>query len=112
MCIRDRLQAIAADYGWPGNEPKIITPAKVAPAALRQVVGRYAAPAIVVTVAVKPAADALTLTTSDGDVLELIPQGDDAFVDTTSGALIRFTRDGLRKVTGLEAAGTTLERIP
>ena len=45
-------------------------------------------------------------------MLELIPQGDDAFVDTTSGALIRFTRDGLRKVTGLEAAGTTLERVP
>jgi len=106
------IQAIAADYGWPGNEPKIITPAKVDPAALRQVVGRYAAPAIVVTVAVTPAADALTFSTSDGDMLELIPQGDDAFVDTTSGALIRFTRDGLRKVTGLEAAGTTLERVP
>jgi len=106
------IHAVAAEYGWPEYDPKLITPVKVEPAALRLLAGRYAVPGVTVTVAVTPNGDALTLTTSDGDMLELIPQGKDDFIDTTRGGLIRFTRDASGKVTGLDAGGTTLDRAP
>ena len=106
------IQAIAAEYGWPGYDPKIITPVKVEPAALRLLAGRYVVPGVTVTVAVTANGHALTFTTSDGDMLELIPQGKDDFIDTTRGGLIRFTRDASGKVTALDAGGTTLERAP
>jgi len=106
------IQAVAAEYGWPGYDPKIITPVKVESAALRQLAGRYAVAGVAVKVTVTPNADALTFTTSDGDMLELIPQGKDDFIDTTRGGLIRFTRDSSGKVTGMDAGGTTLDRAP
>jgi CubicO group peptidase (beta-lactamase class C family) len=108
--IRPLILAVAASYGWPGFEPKVITPAAVKPGELAVFAGRYALGKTEVQVRQTAGGRSLELVPPGSETYELIPQGGDSFVDAEDAMPAKFTRDAAGQVAGLEFAGVKLTR--
>lgn len=102
--------AVGRVFGWPESEPRTIVPVAVPARALTDVAGRYTGFGQSVDVA--SVGDVLWATIANGPPpFELFPQGSDLFV-SEEGMPVQFVRDPASgRVTGLSAAGATLERI-
>ena len=100
------LRAVAAEYGWPGRQPRVKTVATVDPSALAPLAGRYELrPGRVLTVALEGG----TLFVIDGPqrielfpesatrFFELVEEHELEFVKGPDGAVIHMLIDGQQK---------------
>jgi CubicO group peptidase (beta-lactamase class C family) len=103
------LIAVGHALGWPGLEPRMIVPVAVPAQALADAAGRYAG--FGQSVDVRPNGDTLRVTIANGrPPSDIFPQGDDLYI-SEDGIPVRFVRDpATNRVTGLTAAGATLQR--
>jgi CubicO group peptidase (beta-lactamase class C family) len=110
--IAQLVQAIAAEYGWPGFKPKILVPTKVSLASLEGLAGRYSAGQAVATISIRPADGSLEISAPNGQQTELIPQGSDLFIDVDRSTRFQFVRDPSGRATEITVMGSKLKRIP
>ncbi|HSH46049.1 MAG TPA: serine hydrolase domain-containing protein [Longimicrobiales bacterium] len=103
------VQSAARVYGWPGLEPRVISPFHVAGPDLNAYTGTYQVGDIVLTVTRTD--DRLLLAQDDGQPLELVPTDIDTFVYMGGGFTVTFHRDEAGGVEALEARGTRVERV-
>lgn len=104
------VAAIAAEYGWAGHDARLITPVPLSRDALSAFTGRYDAGDEVVTVAVSPDGTSLIATVPGDPSFELIPQGDDGFLDADGRAWLNFERDADGQVIAMLVSGQRLPR--
>lgn len=100
--------AVARVYGWPGLQATSITPVPVDSAALDAYAGTYALEGF--RIAVTRTADRLMLSQNEGEPLELVPVGTDAFLYLGGGQLIRFERNETAEVVAIRAGNTRVPR--
>ena len=105
------LQAVAAEYGWPGYGPVMITPVAVTPQQLADVSGVYAEAGGQVEVRPSATGDSLEVLVSNGMRLELVPVGDDVYADIDAGGRSRFERDADGKVVAFNPGFARFARV-
>lgn len=96
-------RAVAAEYGWPDRKTAAVRSVAVEPDELRDAAGRYEFSGFQLTFSVMPDGKGLTVTTGDGHSSELIPQGDDVYIDVSGNERLRFERDNKGQVVALIA---------
>lgn len=107
---REILNAISAEYGWPGYKPRERETVAVAPATLQAYAGEYQFPEFVAAVAVQDGK--LSLTIAGQGTWELLAEADDRFFSLRPGIPpIRFVKDAAGKVTEISAGGLTGKKI-
>lgn len=105
VLIASLLQAVAAEYGWPGYEPTHITPVALSTDQMAVYAGTYRSNEDALTVVVSPDGDVLKVLSIVGEVAELVPEGPDRFIDTQRAAVVTFPRDEAGQVSGVEIGG-------
>ena len=110
MLIASLLQAVAAEYGWPGFEPTRITPIALSPPEMAGYAGTYRSNEDALTVVVSAAGDALKVMSIVGEVAELVPSGADSFIDTQRAIVVTFRRDAAGQVGAVEIGGVVRRR--
>lgn len=108
IVAQEIVLAAARVYGWPGIEPRVITPIALDSAALDAYVGVYQVPAARLTVSRQ--GDRLMLAEDDDAPLELIPTAADAFVYMGGGFTVRFERNAAGEVVALLAMNSRVPR--
>lgn len=110
VLIASLMQAVAAEYGWPGYEPTRITPIALSPDQMADYAGIYRSNEDALTVVVAPDGAALKVLSIVGEVAELVPEGSDRFIDVQRAALVTFPRDAAGRVSGVEIGGVMRTR--
>lgn len=105
------IRAVAAEYGWPGYDPIIITPVAIDAPVLEEIAGDYVYETFRLTLAVSPDRQSLLQTTQSGRRNELIPQGSDAFREIGEGEAVSFERDAEGRVAAMLSGGVRFERV-
>ena len=112
--IAEVAQAIAREYGWSGNTPRVLVPVALSSEGMREFAGRYVFPRA-------SAPTTLVITMEDGRLMarqddeapfELIPTAANEFTPLAPAPLFRFVRDSTGGVTALVAGGARLARQP
>jgi CubicO group peptidase (beta-lactamase class C family) len=107
---REILNAISAEYGWPGYKPREREVVTVAPAVLQSYVGEYQFPDWVAVVTLENGK--LSLVVSGQGTFELLAEAEDRYFSMSAGIPpIRFVKDGAGKVTEISAGGLTGKKI-
>lgn len=109
--VAELMQAIATEYGWEGLEPMTITPVAIDPDRLADFVGRFAIPDTPMTFGVELDQEALWLTFPGSDPVELVPTGEDMFVEARSGQTATFDRDDDGAVRALHIGGGVFRKV-
>ena len=103
---REILNAISAEYAWPGYKPREREVVTVPATTLRGYVGEYQFPAWVATVSLEDGK--LSLSISGQGTWELLAEAEDRFFSMNPGIPpIRFVKDSDGKVTEIAAGGLT-----
>jgi CubicO group peptidase (beta-lactamase class C family) len=110
VLIASLLQAVAAEFGWPGYEPTRITPVALSADQMAAYAGIYRSNEDALTVVVAPDGAALKVLSIVGEVAELVPEGRDRFIDTQRAAAVTFPRDQAGQVSGVEIGGVVRVR--
>jgi CubicO group peptidase (beta-lactamase class C family) len=110
--VREILQAIAREYGWPGAAPRVVVPVAVSPEAIREYAGRYVLPGRPLELSVSVENERLMARQGAGMPFELVPTATNVFTPLVDAPPFRFERDSAGKVTALVVGGTRLERRP
>ena len=107
---REILNAISAEYGWPGYKPREREVVTVAPAILQSYVGEYQFPDWVAVVTLEKGK--LTLVVSGQGTFELLAEAEDRYFSMSPGIPpIRFVKDAAGKVVEIAAGGLTGKKI-
>jgi CubicO group peptidase (beta-lactamase class C family) len=107
------LQAVAAEYGWPGVAPRVITPIAVSQETMRELAGLYVLlGARPVEMRIEVRDGRLMGTQGTGSPIELVPTGTNVFTPVIDAPPFRFERDSAGKVTRLIVGSARLERQP
>ena len=101
------VHAIAREHGWPGFEPRTITPVPTTPAGLGAYAGTYGAGESKVQVTTDGVT--LSLVLPWGERRELVPLGEDR-VESPEGGTGTFSRDAGGRVIALTIGRDRLER--
>lgn len=110
VLIASLMQAVAAEYGWPGFDPTRITPVALSADQMAAYAGTYRSNEDTLTVVVAPDGGALKILSIVGEVAELVPEGPDRFIDTQRAALVAFARDATGRISGVEIGGVMRTR--
>lgn len=110
VLIASLMQAVAAEYGWPGYEPTRIMPVALSPDQMAAYAGTYRSNEDALTVAVAPGGAVLKVLSIVGEVAELVPEGLDRFIDTQRAAVVTFQRDAGGQVRSVEIGGVVRTR--
>lgn len=103
--------AMAAEYGWTGREPRLITPVPLAPETMAGFAGEYdAAPEVVVTLTVSPDGASVMAAVPGDQTVEFVPLGDDRFIAADGRVSLGFERDADGAVTAALANGQRFPR--
>jgi len=107
---REILNAISAEYGWPGYKPREREVVTVAPAILQSYVGEYQFPDWVAVVTLEKGK--LSLVVSGQGTFELLAEAEDRYFSMSPGIPpIRFVKDAAGKVVEIAAGGLTGKKI-
>jgi hypothetical protein len=107
---REILNAISAEYNWPGYKPRVREVVTVAPATLQTYVGEYQLPASIATVALQ--GGKLSLTIANQGTWELLAEAEDRFFSLSPGIpQIRFAKDDKGAVTEIAVGGLTGKKV-
>ena len=107
---REILNAISAEYAWPGYKPREREVVTVPAGTLRGYVGEYQFPAWVATVSLVDGK--LSLSIAGQGTWELLAEAEDRFFSMNPGIPpIRFVKDSDGKVTEITAGGLTGKKI-
>jgi len=104
-------EAIAREYGWPGFERKRIIPIPIAEQQLEEYTGRYQLAERSLQVIVSLDSGKVMMTLPNGQQIEIVPTGTDAFATTVGGGTVTFERDDTGKVIALHAGPERAHRI-
>lgn len=110
VLIASLMQAVAAEYGWPGYEPTRITPVALSADQMGAYAGTYRSNEDALTVVVAPDGGALKVLSIVGEVAELVPEGPDRFIDTQRAAVVTFARNETGQVSDVEIGGMVRQR--
>ena len=110
VLIASLMQAVAAEYGWPGYEPTRITPVALSADQMAAYAGTYRSNEDALTVAAPPGGVVLKVLSIVGEVAELVPEGLDRFIDTQRAAVVTFQRDAGGQVRSVEIGGVVRTR--
>lgn len=110
VLIASLMQAVAAEYGWPGYEPIRITPVALNADQMAAYAGTYRSTEDALTVVVAPDGAALKVLSIVGEVAELVPEGPDRFIDIQRAVIVTFPRDAAGQVSGVEIGGMVRTR--
>ncbi|MFK0300595.1 serine hydrolase domain-containing protein [Brevundimonas sp. NPDC090276] len=110
VLIASLMQAVAAEYGWPGYEPTRITPVALSADRMAAYAGTYRSNEDALTVVVAPDGGALKVLSIVGEVAELVPEGPDRFIDTQRATVVSFLRDEVGRVSNVEIGGVVRAR--
>jgi CubicO group peptidase (beta-lactamase class C family) len=103
--------AIGRVLGWPGSEQRTITPVPVRVSSRTEQVGYYTSPSFSAHIGLREGG--LVLVPSQGDPVEAIPQGEDAYALAERGDPLQFQRDRKSgRITSLTIGRLTLQRMP
>ena len=103
------MQAVAREYGWKGFEPRVLRAATLTEAQRAETAGSYGHGMVVIS------ADGPELAlTYGGARVDLVPQGDDAFIADPAGAniAVKLGRGPDGRVSNIAAMGLTIARDP
>jgi hypothetical protein len=103
------MQAVAREYGWKGFEPTELRAVTLTGAQLKEAAGSFGHGLVVISL------DGAALGLTYGGVrVDLIPQGDDAFVADPAGAniAVKLGRGADGRVSNIAALGLTIARDP
>lgn len=107
---REILNAISAEYGWPGYKPREREIVTVAPVILKTYVGEYQFPSFAAVVTLQN--DKLSLAISGQGTWELLPEAEDRFFSLSPGIPpVRFVKDAAGTVTEVSAGGLTGKKV-
>lgn len=109
MLAQEIVLAAARVYGWPGLEPRKVTPYAVAPSDLDAYVGTYRVADV--RLDVTRAGDRLLIVQDGGEAMELVPTEVDTFVHMGAGFTLEFERDEAGGVAAIRVGGTRAERV-
>jgi CubicO group peptidase (beta-lactamase class C family) len=103
--------AVGRVLGWPGSEQRTITPVPARDESRTEQVGYYTSPNFSAHIGLRD--EGLVLVPSQGDPVEAIPQGEDAYALAERGDPLQFQRDQKTgRITSLTVGRLTLQRRP
>lgn len=113
--VEEVAHAVAAEYGWPGFAPHVVTPAHLEPAVVREWAGTYAQGTVRAIITVDD--DASHIRLSGGDLpttepLEIIPLSRDRFITADGALTARIIRDAGGAIDSINIGGTPFKRLP
>jgi CubicO group peptidase (beta-lactamase class C family) len=113
--VEEVAHAVAAEYGWPGFAPHVVTPTHLEPAVVHEWAGTYTQGAVRAIITADDDAPHIRLPGGQlptTEPIEIIPLAHDRFITADGALTARIVRDASGAVESINIAGTTFKRVP